>query len=303
MLLRDVGFAFIVCLAIFTLSALPSMSQETSRDKQLSELADAERAFAAFTVKEGFREGFMRFFADDGIGFGPHPQRTKEVLQKRPPETGPRILIFNWAPMFGDISAAGDLGYTTGPVLFTPQGANAKPPWHGIYFSVWQKQSDGGWKVVVDMGVDTPNAVAPIDTNFASARSVVRENAKLKNEPVDLSQLDVQFSEKIGKKGMAIAYANTLDRAEFRLHRKGKMPVTSEVDLVGHLMSGDRFAYIGGKAAVSNDLAFTYGKYLAGKSGAETEAGYYVHVWRRDAKGAWKLVVDVQNPLPGTEKK
>src|SRR6185436_17865805 len=80
-------------------------------DRALEELAAAERAFAAETVKVGFRDGFIKYFADDGIGFGPEPQRTKEVLQKRPAQTGPRTLMFNWQPMFGDISQAGDLGY------------------------------------------------------------------------------------------------------------------------------------------------------------------------------------------------
>ena len=144
-------------------SAVSSVfSQDHLRDKRLGELADTERAFAAATVKEGFRDGFIKFFADNGIGFGPHPERTREKLLKSPPPTGPRKVVFNWAPMFGDISEAGDLGYTTGPVIFIDTGENPRPPRHGIDFSVWQKRADGTWKVVVDMGVDTPQAIAPI---------------------------------------------------------------------------------------------------------------------------------------------
>lgn len=297
--------SFLLQCVIFTLFASVCLSQRSSRENELNELANAERAFAAFTVKEGFRDGFTKFFADDGIGFGPHPERTREKLMKTPPATGPRRVIFNWAPMFGDISTAGDLGYTTGPVLYTDTGENPRPPRHAMYFSVWQKQPDGEWKVVVDLGVETPQAVAPVDTSFKAATAIRRDTAKLKLPlfgEQDLGQLDVQLSNKIAEKGMAIAYANTLDRSEFRLHRKGKMPVTNEKDLVRFLMSGDKFEYIGGKVSSSNDLAFTYGKYLAGTSGTETETGYYVHVWRRDVKGAWKLVVDVQNPLPKAEK-
>lgn len=271
-----------------------------SRDQQLKDLAEAERAFAATTVKEGFRDGFIKFFADDGIGFGPHPQRTREELMKSPPASGPRKVIFNWSPMFGDISAAGDLGYTTGPVLFTDVTANPKPPWHGMYFSVWQKQADGTWKVAIDMGIDTPQAVAPIDTKFTTA-GVVKRDPKLKLPLVsadDLHDLDNSFSRSIAEISMAKTYAKLLERAEFRLHRKGRMPIVNENELAKILTSADRFEFIGGKVSLSNDLAFTYGRYLAAVGGAGAETGYYVHVWRRDATGKWRLVADVQNPLP-----
>src|SRR5688572_26481650 len=76
-----------------------AQSAEIPRQKNLEHLANAERAFAAETVKVGFRDGFIKYFADDGIGFGPHPERTREKLLKLPPATGPRRVIFNWAPM------------------------------------------------------------------------------------------------------------------------------------------------------------------------------------------------------------
>ncbi len=272
--------------------------------KDLRELADAERAFSAYTVEHGFRDGFIKFFADDGIGFGPHPERTKEVLQKRPAPHGPRTLIFEWAPMFGDISAAGDMGYTTGPVLYTPQGENARPPFHGMYFSVWQKQADGSWKVVIDMGIDTPKAVAPIATKFAAAKNVTHNRDKsLQSVSAEgLREIDNSFSRYIAEHGMAKGYANWLDRREFRVHRKGKMPIVKEEGLMPILLSQNVFEFIDGKISESNDMAFTYGKYLSALGGSNTETGSYVHVWRRDSSGKWKLVADVQNPLPKSEK-
>lgn len=287
------SFLFLAAVTSFVLTA---PAQSVNND--LRELADSERAFAAFTVREGFRAGFIKFFADDGIGFGPHPQRTKEVLQKRPAETGPRTLIFNWQPMFGDISADGDMGYTTGPVLFMPQGENAKPPWHGIYFSVWEKQTDGQWKVAVDMGVDTPQPVAPIDTTFKGSLAKSRPAAR---KPEAIDTFDKQFSDSIAKTTPAKAYKSRLG-LEFRIHRKGMMPVTLGGELDELSTWPTKFEFIGGKIAKSNDLAFTYGKYAATGAGTDIEEGYYVHVWRTDAAGKWRLVVDVQNPLPKATK-
>jgi ketosteroid isomerase-like protein len=287
-------------LAALLSTAYGQGSHDQTRDRKLNELADAERAFAAFTVKKGFRDGFIKYFADDGIGFGPHPEKTKEVLQKRPAPAGPRTVIFNWAPMFGDISQAGDLGYTTGPVLYTDISENPKPPRHAMYFSVWQKQADGSWKVAVDIGVNVPQAVGPINTKFIPAKAVP-SNRNRKLAPVnvdDLGSLEISFSRFIAEHSMAKAYANFLSRGEFRIHRNGQMPTLSENDLIPVLKSVDSFEFIGGKVSSSNDLAFTYGKYFSAKGGQDSETGYYVHVWRRDTSGNWKLVADIQNPLP-----
>jgi ketosteroid isomerase-like protein len=290
---------FSISFALVLISVIAVFSQPSARERQLDELADAERSFAAYTVKEGFRDGFIKFFADDGIGFGPHPERTRESLMKSPPPTGPRRVVFNWAPMFGDISDAGDLGYTTGPVLYTDVTENPRPPRHGMYFSVWQKQSDGTWKVVADMGVSPPNAVAPIDTKFTAANWVGRRMKKgIAGD--DYRQLDGNLSDSIAKTSPAAAYGTVLDK-QFRVHRNGLMPITDRKDLAAALAQ-TRFELIDGKVASSGDLAFTYGKYETINDLKGADSGYYVHVWRRDANSKWRLVADVQNPLPKSDK-
>ena len=51
--------------------------------------------------------------------------------------------------------------------------------------------------------------------------------------------------------------------------------------------------------AASADLGYTYGKFEWQEKGAgQVIKGYYVRAWKRDAKGAWKIVVDVANELP-----
>lgn len=296
-------FIVLTFLAIVAGSVAAGLAQQTPRDRRLNELADAERAFASYTVKEGFRDGFIKYFAEDGIGFGPHPERTREQLMKLPPATGPRRVIFNWAPMFGDISEAGDLGYTTGPVLYTDIVDSSKPPRHGLYFSVWQKQADGTWKVAVDMGVDTPNAVAPIDTKFTAANPVgPRKLNPMRGTPGDsFRERDTSIFSSLARTRRTHGGLEYLD-SQFRIHRKGMMPIVGRAGLASLPLSLTRYEPIDGKVAKSDDLAFTYGKYTATFDQQKTETGYYVHVWRRDPNSKWRLVAEVQNPLPKSDK-
>jgi ketosteroid isomerase-like protein len=58
-----------------------------------------------------------------------------------------------WSPVGAEISAAGDLGYTYGTFEFRSKDKDGKVVVdHGKYTSIWKKQKDGSWKVVLDMG-------------------------------------------------------------------------------------------------------------------------------------------------------
>jgi ketosteroid isomerase-like protein len=275
----------------------PISALEINQDMQ--KMAEAEREFSATAVKEGFRDSFIKFFADDGIGFGPGPERTKEVLSKTPPATGPRTVIFKWQPLFCDISLDNDMGYTTGPLVFEDVSGK-RPPRHGMYFSVWQKQADGSWKVAIDMGVDTPQAIAPIETDFTAAKNpngIDKSKAqKLTNGNFD--SLDADFSAEIGKTGLVKAYDSWLSE-EFRIHRKGLMPIVGQDELKKYLDGTNgklSFKQMGGKVSRLKDFAFTYGSFHL--DGNDSPTGYYVHVWRRNKAGKWKLVIDVTNDVP-----
>ena len=105
------------------------------------ELFDAERAFVRLAEERGFRDSFHAYFADDGIAFNPHPFRVRAALANQPSTPAPMGAA--WAPVYGDISAAGDLGWNTGPLVFAAR--NGQPARHGMFFSVWKRQPDGSF--------------------------------------------------------------------------------------------------------------------------------------------------------------
>ena len=116
------------------------------------ELVKMEAAFEQATLERGL-DGFMSFFAEDGVVLMPNIgpvkgraaiRKTKEVGFSRPG------FSLRWKPEYADIAASGDLGYTYGPYTLTFTGADGKKVTRtGRYFTIWKKQQDGSWKVML----------------------------------------------------------------------------------------------------------------------------------------------------------
>jgi ketosteroid isomerase-like protein len=271
----------------------------------LKELADAERAFAKLSLAKGVAHSFHENFADDGIGFNPQPVRVKAETAKRPPldTTKPRATL-DWYPVLSDLAASGEMGFNLGPSLLTPApGDDKTKPRHGYFFSVWKRQADGKFKVVLDIGSDTSGPVAgdspeswrpiriePWTSAAPSIESIEKETATLREQ-------DAALTAAIAKGGAADAYAAVL-ASDFRVFDNTFAPALDEAAVRAHLTSIDAranrsFVQQHAEVARSADVGYSWGSYTA-----PAEKGHYAHYWRKDAKGRWRLVVEIVRPDP-----
>jgi ketosteroid isomerase-like protein len=99
--------------------------------------------------------GYMSYYADDSVEVpngGPIIQG-KVNIAKGMGFLDQKDNHLTWTPVGADISASADLGYTYGTYEFRSKDKDGKPVVdHGKYTSIWKKQNDGSWKVVLDMG-------------------------------------------------------------------------------------------------------------------------------------------------------
>ena len=130
-------------LAASLLAASPLLADD------YTDLVAAERAFAADASARGTRAAFLAALAEDGLVFEAGPTSGRRHWESRP-EDGSKL---EWAPEVAEVSAGGDLGYTSGPWQFTPPGAEA-PVAFGHYLSVWRKGADGRWSLLIDHGIN-----------------------------------------------------------------------------------------------------------------------------------------------------
>jgi len=143
-----------VCLPLVLGMLILPVSEARASD--FDELVAAERAFAADASARNTRDAFLAAYDEDGIAFAPGPRNGHRVWEKRPVNK----TRLEWAPEVAEIAASGDLGYTSGPWRITPEG-DEKPSAFGHYFSVWRKDGEGKWKLLLDHGVTHPATPFP----------------------------------------------------------------------------------------------------------------------------------------------
>jgi ketosteroid isomerase-like protein len=260
----------------------------------LDEMVRTEQRFAARALVVGWKQAFLEYFADDAVGFdGEQVAPAKELFRRQPDPPKDRKLI--WEPRYGDIASSGDLGYLAGPVRRIVPGQNNGQPFHSLYASVWKRQADGSFKVVMDMGVPTPGPVM-FTEGFTRARRTDVYAGKATPEAAIKSLRDTDAAlTNAARAGQADAYRGHLaDGARF--HRPDVLPVVGEGAVLAWLSGQPAYASGGSRFAetsLAGDLGYTYGAYtLKG----EASRGFYVRVWTRGRDSVWRVALDVLQP-------
>jgi len=131
-----------------------SASQKDNADT----LRQLEAEFMKAAAEHG-SQGYLSYYADDAVEVpngGPIIQG-KVNIAKGMGFLDRKDNHLTWAPVGADISESGDLGYTYGTFEFRSKDKDGKTVVdHGKYTSIWKKQKDGSWKVVLDMGNASP---------------------------------------------------------------------------------------------------------------------------------------------------
>jgi len=256
-------------------------------------LVDAELDFAGEALRSGVRAAFLSFLADDGLIFRPEPVLGK--LHYRNQVESQEVLT--WNPVYAEVSASGDLGFTTGPWELSRTGADGGPASFGHYLSLWRIQPQGGWKVVLDAGIEherPPQPSPPLEYRLGDSDLPPKkwERIDIGEERSALRLMDDLLTGRCAEAGISVAYGE-LASAELRLYRAGSQPVLG-LDAAREALPGAGGAAAwnpeGVEVSRSADLGYTFGTAVL----REGEASY-VHVWRKEAD-SWKLAVDILIP-------
>lgn len=294
--------------AILILSAAAGRTSErTERDATLASLIEAERAFSRSSEDKGIREAFLAWLAPDAVVFRPGPVPGRPVYEKMDPANQ---AVLTWGPEVADVAASGELGYSSGPYQVRPE-RGAEPASYGHYISVWKKQPDGAWRVILDIGVqhgpqDLPRDVTdlgPATGPEAAALSPEALQAEEYRFGLDAVAVDGQAALKGTRKALSAVASD-----DIRVYRPGKIPSIGKRALAALIPADEGKSTKGpGQAQISSartgvawsgDLAYSYGTASVMKKGGTTGTTAYLRIWRKPSAGTWKIVLDVELPVP-----
>jgi ketosteroid isomerase-like protein len=252
----------------------------------------SERAFAAASLEKGVHEAFLMNLAPDAIAFLPLPGPARPAHEGKPKTS----VKLSWGPTWVAVSSAGDLALSTGPWQVKHNEKTLIKVSTGWFFSVWRRQPDGVWKVVVDAGIASPvtfdlpqtvengfngtPAATPSAGGAAKARSGVTEAERA---------VSAAATAGLGKAITAQADPH------IRVYREGKAAAFGST-AANALLSGDtRKVSCTADDVVtsaSGDLGYAYGT-CVGEGGESPSKHGFLRVWRMQADGAWKILADV----------
>jgi ketosteroid isomerase-like protein len=299
--MRNAATAAAVLLLLLPLGCT---QQEADMDSNLDSLVEAERAFAQASADLGLRDAFLEYLGEGAIDFRPEPGDAREYYEAMHGNPG----RLTWGPVFADVSRAGDLGYTTGPWAMTRSTADGDVTYHGHYTSVWKREAGGPWKVALDIGIGHGEPEGPAPELAYAERGDTWAGPSNGDEPERraLFMRDSEYSALSELNGFAETFRSH-SQPDIRVYRGGMFPVLGQdaaLEAIGK--TGGTYAWAPMAAGVSSsaDLGYTYGLsvFTPGDSGDESaRRESYLRIWKRNADGEWRLVLDAANVLPPEE--
>jgi len=145
---------------LITISAITIMMAVAitaySKKKQIDDsnvLSDTDRFYSALSAEKGMNASFLAMFDSAGVMLRANqmPIEGYEAIRATLMSESDSSFKLTWEPIFAKMAASGDLGYTYGTYQITDRATDSITG-VGKYATIWQKQSDGKWKAILDTG-------------------------------------------------------------------------------------------------------------------------------------------------------
>lgn len=280
--------ASLLAVSIFASAQAPAAAGDR---RPAAQLAAAEFAFAARSVGSDMREAFLAVLADDAILLRPGPVPGRATMEKR---AAPPIEL-NWRPVFVQVAGSGEIGVSTGPWRIVSKTKPAEPADYGQFCSVWRKNADGAWQLLLDLGISHPQA------SLSGAWLELPEANSRAATAADAQRAMHDFAVAAEQSGYAAAVRRFAAK-DARVFRNEYAPFIGAAALSGLPADDARRGLepVTSGTARSGDMAYALLR-LAPRNADGTlgaSSAHAMQVWRTDAAGRFELLLDVVNEMP-----
>lgn len=243
-------------------------------------------------------------FAPDGVLLAPFPElgrgpaAARATLQR---DSLNARSSARWTVLRHDVSADGRDGYTYGYLdVVRPSGAVVE----GRYHAYWRRTGAGRWQILAmtraRRASGAPTAELPPSVPAHDLRYVRAPSRDTILGLQSLYAVEAEFSDSVGVAvGRAFGRfaADDAGKAAGAAFVFGKAAIADLFKDPPPGALGPAWTPDAGTVAASGDLGFTYGPAWPRVAGATQQrpavtTGRYFSIWRRQADGTWKYIVD-----------
>jgi hypothetical protein len=308
LLLLLLGFQFIASQAQDQgLVQLSQQDQEVSQYKHWLELMAADQGFANLSVEIGRTGAFLEFLGQGSTVFRDGPVDALELYRSETFQDN--VNEISWEAHYVDVSRAGDLGLTAGPLNFLGDESTGQ---FGHLISIWQRQ-EGRWVLMADIVATIPGFLSlEVEPNFDDTSPVLEETAHPVMAMAETNNMqllidrDNLFGQSINFRGgqralLRYGLENT------RVYLPGMAPAVgadSASSVYGSFLDNQlsttnqiSLTHMGGFLSASKEVGYTYGTMETLEDDSQqTFRTSYMRLWRFTASNEWKIAVEALNP-------
>ncbi len=121
--------------------------KERKRIDAYNNMMQTDAGFSQRSEEVGLRRAFLEYIENSSVVLRPGslPWVGADAVDKLS-GLNDSLVSLSWEPMGGDISKAGDMGFTFG----TYRMELADSVYTGSYVTIWKRQEDGTWRFALD---------------------------------------------------------------------------------------------------------------------------------------------------------
>jgi ketosteroid isomerase-like protein len=134
---------------------------QSRRAAETARLLDADKAFAAASLRDGAPSAFFSVLTEDAIDLpaGSPPAQGRDKIRDGLKGLGSQVLA--WTPRQAEVARSLELGWTWGEWQLLESAGSEHVLGHGKYLDIWHRDDAGNWKLAVDMGNEAPPPDVP----------------------------------------------------------------------------------------------------------------------------------------------
>ena len=137
---------FFICLISCKTKKVTSTNED--QVSKNFELIEVDRAFSAMSQEQGMKTAFIEYLDSNGaiLKSNHMPIVGANAIDYLIQEDDSEYTL-GWDPRHSEVSESGEMGYTYGIYMMHPKQQDTV--YYGTYSSVWKKQIDGKWKLLL----------------------------------------------------------------------------------------------------------------------------------------------------------